>query len=398
MSRRYISPQSGYFVILLLLTIPVSQLGIDIYTASMPDMVKMLHTTTGAIQNSMTLYLISMGISMLFVGIASEYLGRRRTLLSALTLFSISSFFCVIADNVTVFLIARFFQGLGAGYVVCLPGIMSDVFSGKRLRMITSYNSVIWSVIPVMAPFIGGVVQKYLFWQVNFMIVFVYALIVVFFLYCFFPETLSEASRNKRFKFSSTWQDLKQVLCFPAFYAYALLVLLSWAVMMMFVILGPFLFQTVMGFSALYYGFLALLLGLSYTAGTLINTVLLHYLSSRFLLIVANIGIIVGAIILLFNAMYLMPSVLNIMFPCLITVLFSSFIYPNAWASVIDAFKGMSAGVGSALMNLMIMSGVAFITYMSSFISIASASVLGFFYLGFGCVSLLILSLMRSIG
>ena len=45
---------------------------------------------------------------------------------------------------------------------------MQDSYSGKDLDAINSYQSIVWSLMPILAPLAGSYVQEYLGWRYNF--------------------------------------------------------------------------------------------------------------------------------------------------------------------------------------------------------------------------------------
>lgn len=65
----------------LIILTPLSNLGTDIYTPSLPLLVNVFHTTNYLIKLSVTIYLIFYGVGQLVFGILSDYLGRRAILL-----------------------------------------------------------------------------------------------------------------------------------------------------------------------------------------------------------------------------------------------------------------------------------------------------------------------------
>ena len=60
--------------ILCLLMMPLGQIGIDLYTPSLPHMVSSLHTSNGAIQLTATIYLTALAFSLLLSGPISDHL------------------------------------------------------------------------------------------------------------------------------------------------------------------------------------------------------------------------------------------------------------------------------------------------------------------------------------
>jgi DHA1 family bicyclomycin/chloramphenicol resistance-like MFS transporter len=75
------------FLIILFL-VPLAQISIDIYSPSLPGIVKYYHTTESDVQDTVSIFLISLGLGQLFYGSLSDSLGRRKILLIGLFVFS----------------------------------------------------------------------------------------------------------------------------------------------------------------------------------------------------------------------------------------------------------------------------------------------------------------------
>jgi MFS family permease len=72
-----------------------------------------------------TVGLIGMTIGALLIGYLTDLLGRRKLLITAVTIFSLLTLACAFAPNPTVFALIRFFAGVGLGG--CLPTAIAMV-------------------------------------------------------------------------------------------------------------------------------------------------------------------------------------------------------------------------------------------------------------------------------
>ena len=154
---------------------------LDQYAPSMPSMVNQLHTTTASVQLSISIYLLTCGISTLFWGPLSDRFGRRRITLVSMPIFLLGSLFCIFANHIGILLFGRAVQGIGVSSCSFLgAAIMSDVFEGRMLNRVSSYFSATYSLVPIIAPVVGGYLQKWYGWRMNF--IFLFALILAFYL------------------------------------------------------------------------------------------------------------------------------------------------------------------------------------------------------------------------
>src|SRR5690625_1748532 len=96
----------------------------------------------------------------------------------------------MVCEKIWMFLVARPVQGLGMGGSSSIPrAIMGDVFYGKRLFKISSYISIAASLGPAVAPILGGYIQYFSNWQMNFVLLLVLAGVVLSFVLFFFHES-----------------------------------------------------------------------------------------------------------------------------------------------------------------------------------------------------------------
>lgn len=384
---------SNGFVALLLFTLPLSQLAIDIYTPSMPHMVMALGTSVETIQWSMTVYLLAMGLGLYFLGIWSDYIGRRPVYLYGFIIYNIGTLMCLFSHSGAMLLIGRVVQGFGAGAVVCLTAMLADVFKGEKLLRISGYSSMVWSLIPIIAPFIGGLLQQYINWQANFMFMIVYGVIGYITLLIYLPETYPKASR-RQFEPSFVLNAMFKTLRDRAFIGYVSLITLSWSVMVLFSIMTPFLFQSIYHLKPSYYGLLALVFGLFYTIGVFLNSRFVARVGTVKLMQFGNYGILSGGILLALTALFHWFNLWAVLVPCLYTVVLTGFIYPNGWAGAVETFDKETAGIASAVMATLILGCAALITFFASQFNPHSQWPLAICYTVIGILSIIIFQLV----
>jgi len=149
--------------------IPLAGFATDIYLPSLPSMTISLHASAAQIQLSLLLFMVSAGFSQLFVGSLLDSFGRYKLSNGALFVFSIASFLIGWFPNLHVLYFMRVLQGIAASFVlVARRAYFMDTYSGDKLRHYTSLFSIIWATAPIVAPFLGGYLQKAFGWQASF--------------------------------------------------------------------------------------------------------------------------------------------------------------------------------------------------------------------------------------
>ena len=94
------SRPQGKYVLLLGLMCALPAVTSDIYLPSLPDVARDLHTTTTAVQLTMTGVLVGGAIGQLVVGPLSDRFGRRRPVLIGIALHIVISLLCAIAPGI----------------------------------------------------------------------------------------------------------------------------------------------------------------------------------------------------------------------------------------------------------------------------------------------------------
>ena len=155
--------------ILAFCLMPLTGFATDIFLPSLPTMARAFHVSGAAIQLTIVLFMISAGISQLFVGSLLDSFGRRRPVLIALLVFGLSSFVIGATHSIYIVYAMRVLQGVAVAFVaVGKRAYFMDTFTGDKLKNYTSLFSIVWAVAPIVAPFLGGYLQTSFGWASNF--------------------------------------------------------------------------------------------------------------------------------------------------------------------------------------------------------------------------------------
>jgi DHA1 family bicyclomycin/chloramphenicol resistance-like MFS transporter len=191
----------GLSTILALALIPLGGLATDIYIPSLPAMSTQFHVSNSAIQLSLIIFMISSGISQLFIGGILDSFGRFRISLVSLAVFAAASFIIALSKDIMLVYAMRILQGITVSLIIVgKRAYFVDIYSGDRLKGYTSMFSIIWATAPVVAPFIGGYLQESFGWSSNFYFLGVLALNFFILEYSFSGESLKN---YQPFKFTA---------------------------------------------------------------------------------------------------------------------------------------------------------------------------------------------------
>ncbi|WP_086985002.1 MFS transporter [Elizabethkingia miricola] len=259
--------------ILAFAVIPMSGLATDIYLPSMPSMAEDLHLPGARIQLTLTFYLISYGISQFFSGALVDAFGRYKISIMALVLFVVSFWITGHTQNIYVIYLMRIVQGILSGLVVVSKrAFFVDVHDGEERKHYLSIMTIVWSLGPIIAPFIGGYLQKSFGWQSNFTVLAGYSLIILILELVFSGETI----KNKNpFHIGFLWNEFKTMLGTLDFFFGTLMCGVSYALIMFYNLCGPFIIEHKLGYSSVTTGYLSLLMGLAWMSGGFLGKALI---------------------------------------------------------------------------------------------------------------------------
>ena len=118
-----------------------------------------------------TSYVVAMVVAMPLAGWLAANVGRKRSLIAALTLFTAASFLCAISTSLATLTIARFIQGFGAGAMQPLAtAALMDEYPRDDLPTAFKIIGFGGMVGPLMGPVLGGIILDNFTWPAIFLI------------------------------------------------------------------------------------------------------------------------------------------------------------------------------------------------------------------------------------
>jgi MFS family permease len=249
--------------------VPMSGFATDIYIPSMPSMGTGLKITSLQVQLTLTAFLISYGIAQLFIGAFLDTFGRYKLGLTALFVFTIASITIANTDNIYLIYLMRVIHGLTvATIVVAKRAYFVDVYKGEQLKSYLSVFTIIWSVGPIVAPFIGGYLQTAFGWHSNFYFLAGMASVIGILEVIFTGETLARPAAFNIRRIAATYYEMITTVRFIL----GLVILgLAYSMVMIYNLTGPFIIEHKLGLSPVVIGYCSLFLGFAWTSGGLIG-------------------------------------------------------------------------------------------------------------------------------
>jgi MFS transporter, DHA1 family, multidrug resistance protein len=144
-------------------------LAMHMFVPALPLAARDLAVSQGAIQLTITLYLVGLAAGQLLYGPISDRFGRRPVLMAALTLFALASIAAWMAPDLKTLIVARVLQALGGcGGLVLGRAIVRDVSEAHEAAAQLALLNLVMVVAPGVAPFVGGYAAIALGWRAVF--------------------------------------------------------------------------------------------------------------------------------------------------------------------------------------------------------------------------------------
>ena len=338
--------------------IPMSGFATDIYIPSLPTMAETLGVSQLAVQLTLGMFLISYGISQLFVGSLLDSFGRYRINLISLAVFAIAS--VIIANTTNIYLIyaMRIVHGITVGaIVVSKRAYFVDVYSGDQLKNYLSMFSIIWATAPIVAPFVGGYLQSFFGWQANFYFLAAFALVILIMELVFSGETIKQRMVFSLRKIANVYSEM---IGTASFTLGIVMLGLSYCIVMVYNMTGPFIIEHQLGLSPIVAGYSSLLLGGAVMVGGLLGKATINKPFIKKLSI--NITFQIGFCLAMFGSLFFVANLYSMLFFAFCIHATSGYTFNTFFTFCLSRFP-KNAGIASGLTGGINYVIVSFLSY-----------------------------------
>jgi len=185
------------FVAMMAALMSVAALAIDALLPAL-DIIGIAIGTDQLVDNQLliTLIFLGLGIGPLIFGPISDSMGRKPIVYMGFALFILASFICVNAQSLEIMILGRILQGVGLSAPRTISiAIIRDMYSGDYMARIMSFVTVVFLLVPIIAPAMGKFILDNHNWQGIFYIQVLISLLVAFWFWKRQPETLAMENR-----------------------------------------------------------------------------------------------------------------------------------------------------------------------------------------------------------
>lgn len=345
---RFLDPATPPSVLTLTLLAGVSALSMNIFLPSLPSMAAWYEVPYATMQLSVALYLGLSGALQILIGPISDRYGRRKVVLGAMLIFLIATIATLIAPTAETFLIARMAQAVTAAGMVLSRAIVRDMVSDDRAASMIGYVTMGMSVVPMVGPVIGGLLDEAFGWQASFAFLLVTGAGVTWLCW----RDLGETSTPSGLSFAAQFAQYPRLLSSQRFWGYTLATALASGCFFAYLGGAPFVGSQIFGLGSSEIGLLFALTAVGYTMG--------NFVAGRFSMRIGmNRMVLAGTMITtLACAVLALLSLVGIMGPVIffgLTLLIgvgNGICLPNANAGILSVrpeLAGTASGLGGAI-------------------------------------------------
>ncbi|MCU0906838.1 MAG: multidrug effflux MFS transporter [Rhodobacteraceae bacterium] len=202
----------------LILIAGLSAASMNIMLPSLPAMTAYFDTDYALMQLSVAIYLGVNAVLQIIVGPLSDRFGRRPVILGGCVIFLIATVGCLLAPTVEVFLAFRMMQAVIVTGMVLSRAVVRDMVPQDQAASMIGYVTMGMTLVPMISPALGGVLDDAFGWHSVFILLFVCGLGVTWLVW----RDLGETAAKSQSSLMGQVRQYPQLLTARRFWGYCL--------------------------------------------------------------------------------------------------------------------------------------------------------------------------------
>jgi DHA1 family bicyclomycin/chloramphenicol resistance-like MFS transporter len=248
----------------------LSPFAIHSVVPSMPAIAHAFQAEYGRVQLILSLFLVAVAVSQIFIGPLSDRFGRRPVLLVGTSFFVAATLIAPFAPTIDTLIGIRVVMGAtGCVGIVLGRAIVRDLFDRRHAASMLGYVTMGLAISPMVAPVIGGLLQQALGWTSIFWFMGLLGIGCVSITLLYVPET--NLHRTPRISFASMLSDFGQLVRSVDFLLFTASSGLTTGVFFAFLGGAPYVAEGILGLSPAVYGIWFGTAPLGYVCGNFIS-------------------------------------------------------------------------------------------------------------------------------
>jgi DHA1 family bicyclomycin/chloramphenicol resistance-like MFS transporter len=254
-------------ILTLVLVTGVAALNMNMMLPSLPSLTDHYATDYSVVALAVSAYLALTAVLQLLIGPLSDRFGRRPVILGSFAIFLVATVGCALAPTVEVFLGFRMMQATVASGIALSRAIVRDMVPIDEAASMIGYVTMGMSMVPMVAPMLGGFLDQVFGWQSVFWFTFLFGAGVIALAWFDLGETNATPSSS----FAAQFHAYPALIRSRRFWGYALTAALASGAFFAFLGGGPWVASVVLGMSPADLGFHFGFIALGYMAGNFLS-------------------------------------------------------------------------------------------------------------------------------
>lgn len=332
----------------LVLATATGALAMNIFLPSLPAIARHFDADYAVVQLTVSLYLGATAVLQLAIGPASDRFGRRPVMLTCFLIFIVGSIGAIYAPTIELLLVARMLQAFAAAGMVLSRAIVRDTVSAAESASKIGYITMGMSVVPMIGPFIGGLLDEAYGWQSTFLLTLGFGLVAITVIYLDLGETNLQRSSSMRAQFSAYPELFRS----RRFWGYTLTAAFTSGTFFAFLGGGPFVATEILGMSPSQYGLYFAFVSLGYMGGNFLSGRYSQTIGLNTMMLTGNVitALGIGGALLLVTTGG--ESAIALFAPVTFVGVGNGMTLPNANAGIVSVrphLAGSASGLGGAM-------------------------------------------------
>jgi len=143
-----------------------------------------------------TMIFLGLGFGQLIFGPLSDSFGRKPLVYFGFLIFIAASFICVFSTSLEMMIFGRILQGIGLSAPRTISySMIRDSFQGNEMAKVMSFVTVVFIIVPTLAPAFGKYIMEVYNWQAIFYFQLIFCILVAVWFSIRQKETLTTENR-----------------------------------------------------------------------------------------------------------------------------------------------------------------------------------------------------------
>ena len=335
-------------VVTLVAIAGIGALSMNIFLPALPAMASFFDVDYALIQLAISAYLAVVALLQIIIGPLSDRYGRRPVLLGGLGIFVLATLGCVLATDIETLLGFRMLQAAVASGIVLSRAIVRDMVPPEQAASMIGYVTMGMSLMPMIGPVLGGVLNDAFGWQSSFIMLGISGLLVLFLIYA----DLGETNQHKSASFAAQFRAYPDLMRARRFWGYTLTAGFSAGAFFAFLGGAPFISKEILGLSATEMGGYFSIVAFGYMVGNFLSGRYSQRAGINRMMVSGSVVATLGALISLALFEFGVLHPLSLFGPMLFVGIGNGMTLPNANAGIVSVrphLAGSASGLSGAI-------------------------------------------------